>query len=61
MEPSNWEDFSEIAYNRYVFSCCSKAIFIMAQNDQIKVYDLCRINFLKIKNTEKVFEKLSQN
>ena len=33
----------------------------MAQNDQVKQADLIIINFLKIKNTEKVFIIYAQN
>ena len=57
MEPSNWHIRSEVSSNWGQKSCCSKAIFTYAKNDQVKVGYLLIFNLFKIKNTEKVFLK----
>ena len=61
MEPSNWHMCSEYGSNGVLKSCCNKAFYLGAQNDQVKVEHLLKTMFFKIKNTEKVFEKCSQN
>ena len=61
MEPRGWHICSELSSIRGIKSCCSKAIYLAAKNDQVKVADLIMRSILKIKNTEKVFEKSSQN